>query len=145
MAIRTVKQYSDRGSLKALTQRQEDEVPFTSSELRIKKLYDYASTHADARLLDCLGFVTTDYIENKNAIPLSVYRLRKIVSDIVSKSGSKILELKQNLDNCFFGNEEHCLAVVKSEIRQHECLKKVASADRSLDLKSKRSFRRASK
>lgn len=144
MAIRSVKQYSDRGSLKNLTQRQEDEVPYSSTELRIRKLYDYAHTHADAGVLDCLGFITTDYIGEKNALPLSVYRLRKIVSDISNKPGNKILEMKQNLDNCFFGNEEHCLAVVKSEIRQHESLIKVASADRSLDLKSKRSFRRVS-
>lgn len=143
MAIRTVKQYSDRGSLKALTQRHEDEVPFTASELRIRKLYDYAHTHADAGLLNCLGFITTDYIGEKNALPLSVYRLRKIVDDITVKSGGKILEMKQNLDNCFFGNEEHCLAVVKSERRQRESLIKVASADRLLDL-NKRSFRRAS-
>ena len=144
MAIRSVKSYSDRGSLKNLTKRQEDEVPFSPSELRIKKLYDYACAHTDVGILDSLGFITTDYIHDKNALPLSVYRLRKIVAEISAKPGSKILEMKQDLDNCFFGNEEHCLAVVKSENRQHECLIKVASADRSLDLKSKRSFRRVS-
>lgn len=142
MPTRAVKQYSDRGSLKALTKRHEDEVPFTASELRIRKLYDYAHTHADAGLLNCLGFITTEYIGEKNALPLSVYRLRKIVEDIKSKSGDKILKLKQNLDNCFFSNETHCFEVIKSESRKRESLLKVASADRSLDLK--RSFRRAS-
>lgn len=144
MGIRSIKSPSDRGSLKHLSQRHEDEVPFTSRELRIKKLYDYACAHADVNLLDSLGFITTNYIEDKNALPLSIYRLRKIVSDIVSKSEDKILKMKQELDNCFFRNEEHCLELVKSEIRQHECLIKVASADRSLDLKRKRSFRRVS-
>lgn len=142
MPIRTVKQYSDRGSLKNLSQRHEDEVPYSTIELRIKKLYDYAHTHADASVLDCLGFITTEYINDKNALPLSVYRLRKIVSDISNKSGNKILKMKQDLDNCFFSSEKHCLTAIKSESRQRESLIKVASADRSLDL-SKRSFRRA--
>ena len=144
MPIRPVSSYSDRGKIKNLNNLHENEVPFTSIELRLKELYTYAHTHADTNLLNCLGFITTDYINEKNALPLSVYRLRKIVADISNRLDSKILEMKQNLDNCFFGNEEHCLAVVKSESRQRESFKKVASADRSLDLNSKRSFRRVS-
>lgn len=128
MSYRTVKQYSDRGSLKNLTQRQEDEVPFSSAELRIKTLYDYATLNHDEPLLDSLGFITTDYIGDKNALPLSVYRLRKIVEDRQNKFGNTIANMKQDLDNCFFDNEQHCLAVNKAENRQRESLKKVASA-----------------
>lgn len=144
MPIRAVSSYSDRGKLKNLNQLHENEIPFTRSELRLQELYNYAHTHADTGLLNCLGFITTDYIGDKNALPLSVYRLRKVVEDIKARPGSRFLEMKQDLDNCFFSNEEHCLAVIKSENRQRESLIKVASADRLLDLKSKRSFRRAS-
>ena len=68
MGSRAVKSYSDRGSLKELAQRQEDEVPFTSSELRIKKLYDYACTHADINLLDSLGFIAI-LLQLQNNLP----------------------------------------------------------------------------
>ncbi len=141
MPIRAVKSYSDRGSIKNLSQRQEDEVPFSNSEIRIKKLYDYATQNNDKGILDSLGFITTDYIADKNALPLSVYRLRKIVEDRSKEFGNNIANMKQDLDNCFFGNEQHCLAANKIEARQHESLVKVASASHS---PIKRSFWRAS-
>lgn len=70
-------------------------------ELRMKKLYEYAKIHKDTKLLNCLGFITTDYIEDKNALPLSVYRIRKIIEDINSKGSEKIEHLKSELSLCF--------------------------------------------
>jgi len=105
MSIRVVKQHSDRGSLKDLVTKAKDtatsELKYLPSELRMKQLYEYAQLNKDSKLQAATGFITTDYISDKNALPLSVYRLRKIVDDIKSKSGGKIDELTQQLFGCF--------------------------------------------
>ncbi len=93
MPIRSVKQYSDRGKIKDLTG--EPEVPPTSFEQRAKRLFDY-----DKNLQTAAGFITTDYIADKNALPLSVYRIRQIVDDIKSKSSGAIDQLSQELSSC---------------------------------------------
>lgn len=86
MPIRKVKQYSDRGKIKDLINKQESEAPLLPSELRLQKLYEYASKNNNHSVLKELGFITTDYIEDKNALPLTIYRIRQIVADIKSKS-----------------------------------------------------------
>lgn len=103
MPTRVAKQYSDRGSLKNLVKSQEkfEELQPLPSELRMQKLFEYSKFHNDEKLLSVLGFITTDYISDKNALPLSVYRLRKIVDDISSRPDSKVLQLKNQLDQYF--------------------------------------------
>ena len=64
-----------------------------------------------------------------------------MIQDIEAKSGGKIAALAQEMSGCFFGNEQHCLAVRKSEHRQRESLIKVASASSAPF--NKRSFWRA--
>jgi hypothetical protein len=96
MAIRTVKQHTDRGSLKNLVKSNEISKPEAiplPSELRMKQLYEFAQLNKDKNMQSALGFITTDYISDKNAIPLSVYRIRQIVEDIKSTSGDKINNL----------------------------------------------------
>lgn len=96
MAIRTVKQYTDRGSIKNLVKSNEisepEDIPLPS-ELRMKQLYEFAQLNKDKNMQSALGLITTDYISDKNAIPLSVYRIRQIVEDIKSTSGDKINNL----------------------------------------------------
>jgi hypothetical protein len=105
MPIRTVKQYTDRGKIKDLVVRLgETIVPESepsSSELRMKKLYEFAQICKDKKLQDAIGFITTDYIADKNAIPLSAYRLRQMVADIKSKSPGKIDALEKQFSECF--------------------------------------------
>lgn len=106
MPIRTVKQHSDRGSLKNLISKVEDdqsvqECPDLPSIIRMKKLYEYAQSKNDKQLQSSLGFITTDYISDKNALPLSVYRIRKIVDDIKSKEPGKIERLQAQFSCCF--------------------------------------------
>lgn len=86
MPIRKVKQHSDRGKIQDLTNKQESEALLISSELRLKTLYEHAKQNNNYGVLKELGFITTDYIEDKNALPLTIYRLRQIVADIKSKS-----------------------------------------------------------
>jgi hypothetical protein len=103
MSIRAVKQYSDRGSIKDLAANAKDpyvpeEAP-KASELRMKKLLEYAQQ--DKKMQSALGIITIDYIADKNALPLSVYRLRKIVDDIKSKSSEPIDQFGQELSKIF--------------------------------------------
>ena len=100
MPIRRVSQRSDRGSLKELARPHEidvthSELPPTAPELRYKKLYEYATTYKDTKLSQALGVITTDYIADKNALPLSIYRIKKVVEDIKSRSGHEIEKLEQ--------------------------------------------------
>ena len=109
MAIRAAKQYTDRGSIKDLVNKrgkeaQEIELPVSSGELRMKKLYEYAHLNKDHNLQGALGFITTDYISDKNALPLSIYRLRKTVADIKSKSSNNIDQMAAQLSS-IIGNE----------------------------------------
>jgi hypothetical protein len=105
MPIRKVKQYSDRESIKNLSERIASEEPLSASEVRMQKLFDFAQKTHDSSMQAALGLITTDYIADKNAIPLSAYRIRQMVADIKSKSSSGIDELSQELSG-FFGIEE---------------------------------------
>lgn len=101
MPIRKVKQYSDRGKIQDLNNKRESEAPPLPSELRLQRLYEYAMQHNDYGILSGLGFITTDYVGDKNALPLTIYRIKQIVADIKSKSGEKIQRMTEELQNCF--------------------------------------------
>jgi hypothetical protein len=98
--IRRLSQTTDRGNIKDLAHPRKMEVGldkdllFTSTELRFKKLYEYAQTYKDKKLQQALGIITTDYIADKNALPLSIYRLKQVIEDIKSKSGGEIIRLE---------------------------------------------------
>lgn len=101
MPTRNVKQYSDRGKIQDLNNKRESEAPPLPSELRLKRLYEYAEQHNDQGILEGLGFITTGYVSDKNALPLTIYRIRNIVADIKSRSGDKIQQMTEELQNCF--------------------------------------------
>lgn len=128
MSIRVVKQYSDRGSLKDLVTKTKEpatsELKYLPSELRMKQLYEYAQLNKDSKLQAATGFITTDYISDKNALPLSIYRLRKIVDDIRSKSGGKIDELALQFSGCF---DEKLSDVLGKEYIKQKAMVKTAS------------------
>jgi len=110
MPIRHVKQNSERGSIKNLMQRQEDEVELTSTEKRFKQLWDYACENKDVGIQNALGIITTDYIGDKNALPLSIYRIRKIVEDIKSRPGSRVSQLQEEFAGLIQDNVSPLLA-----------------------------------
>ena len=101
MPIRKVKQYSDRGKIKDLASKHESEAPPLPSELRLKMLYEHAKQHNDTGILNALGFITTDYVADKNALPLIAYRIRQTVADIKSKSSEPIDKFGQELSKIF--------------------------------------------
>ena len=101
MPIRNVKQYSDRGKIQDLNNKRESEAPPLPSELRLQRLYEYAKKNNDHGILKELGFITTNYVSDKNALPLTIYRIRNIIADIKSKSGDKIQKMTEELRDCF--------------------------------------------
>jgi len=101
MSIRKVKQYSDRGKIKDLASKHESEAEVLPSELRLKRLYEYAKQHNDRGILNTLGFITTEYVDDKNALPLIAYRIRQSVGDIKSKSSEPIDLLGQEMSKIF--------------------------------------------
>ena len=124
--IRQVSQLSDRGSIKDLVHPREAEVglykePPTPAELRFKKLYEYAQTYKDIKLQGALGIITTDYIGDKNALPLSVYRLKKVVEDIKSRLGHEIEKLEQQFMS-------HLSDPVSSELVDYLSKKRIKTA-----------------
>jgi len=126
MPIRRVSQLSDRGSIKDLVHPREAEVglykePPTPAELRFKKLYEYAQTYKDIKLQGALGIITTDYIGDKNALPLSVYRLKKVVEDIKSRLGHEIEKLEQQFMS-------HLSDPVSSELVDYLSKKRIKTA-----------------
>src|SRR5574337_649852 len=104
MVIRKVHQYSDRGSIKDLinsaTNLENTVTQLLPSDIRLQKLLEYANTYRDKDLLSSLGIITTDYISDKNALPLSVYRIRRMVSDIKAASPN-IDQLSRQIAACF--------------------------------------------
>jgi len=79
MPTRTVRQHSDRGKIKDLARSSditEGNITPTPFELRMKKLFEFAQLCNDQRLQSALGFITTDYVSDKNSLPLTVYRVR---------------------------------------------------------------------
>lgn len=103
MPIRPVKQYSDRGKIKNLAKAEDcyqPEEAIIPSELRMQKLVEFSESTRDKGLQSAMGFITTDYIADKNAIPLSAYRIRQVVADIKSKSSGEIDELSQIMQSC---------------------------------------------
>lgn len=111
MPTRPTKSYSERGSLKDIKAQNEEAQAFpyevnsitvepTALELRLQKLYDFSKKNNDQDLLAASGFITTDYIADKSAMPLSAYRLRKTIDDIKSKSPGKIESLSQDFLTC---------------------------------------------
>jgi hypothetical protein len=131
MPIRAVKQYTDRGKIKDLVKSSEiDAEPLfqpSSTELRMKKLFEYAQLHKDKELQSSLGIITTDYISDKNALPLSIYRIRQIVDDIKSKSSEKINQLSQQFMGCF--NSEPSPEAIEY-LSTRRSINKIASARR---------------
>src|SRR5271166_3439344 len=97
-----LKIYSDRGSIKNIAAKQkeglESEEPPTPEELHLKQLYEMAITHHDQDLTEKLGFVTIEYAGNKEALPISIHRLREVINTIAARPGSKVNEIRQELD-----------------------------------------------
>lgn len=124
MSFRKIKQYSDRGKIQDLANKHESEAPPLPFEMRLKMLYEHAKNANNDSILKELGFITTDYIEDKNALPLTIFRLRQIVADIKSKS-PVIDQLSVQLSKLLFGIDQPGKKLVKSASRKLPIFRRV--------------------
>jgi hypothetical protein len=156
MPYRTVKPYSDRGSLKDLKERQEsgddDKLPATNFELRVKELYEHAMVRKDDALIESLGLIA---INGSPTDPVSIFRHREYVNTLSEKLAGQIEETKLELDACFADSTPTINSVPEemrpTEYRQirsrcailePESITKFAGADSTSS--TRRSFRRVS-
>lgn len=100
MPIRRVKTPSERGSIKDIAAGDTPYFPPEPFELRAKQLFEHGALTNNKELQAATGFITTDYIADKNALPLSAYRIRQVVADIKSKSPDHIEQLSQEMEAC---------------------------------------------
>ena len=98
MAIRAVKQRSDRGSIKNLQNGDDEYYPPTAIELRLKELYEYATVTRNEELQNSLGLIPISGATND---PISIFRHREYVDSLSAKMADKIEETKKILEGCF--------------------------------------------
>lgn len=98
MAIRAVKQRSDRGSIKDLQNGDDNNYPATPIELRLKELYEYATVTRNEELQNSLGLVPINGAPND---PISIFRHREYVESLSAKLADKIEQTKKELEGCF--------------------------------------------
>ena len=106
MPIRSVKQQSDRGSIKDIQKSVNDflgeqpQKPPTPYELRLKSLYEQAVISHDQALLDSLPFIA---INGSAKNPVSILRHKEYVSSLSVKLAEQIKKTEQELAQCFIG------------------------------------------
>jgi hypothetical protein len=135
MAIRTVKKYSDRGSLRDLVVARAargDELcdaPPTEEELELKKLYEYAEHTQNDDLKEALGFIVMPNSGDRSAFPVSVYRHREYIASLSEKRAVEIEQTKLQLAGCF--GEEFKPKLVRKHFLKQEMSKSAILSDNS--------------
>ena len=116
MPIRSVKQRSDRGSIRDINKAQgEFNEPPSDEELRLKKLYEYAELTNNEQLKKSLGFIVMP--GDKSSLPISVYRHREYVNSLSQDRIAHIERFKQELLVCF-GEDHQPINIRKSRLKQ---------------------------
>jgi|SRR5580698_6398112 hypothetical protein len=107
MPYKTVTQQSDRGNLKDIQDKRNSsleenpDMPPTSSELRIKSLYEHALVTRDQAMIESLGLIVIGG-DPKN--PVNIMRHREYVEELKIRLGSQIKETQEEIEN-FFTND----------------------------------------
>lgn len=95
MAIKT---YSDRGSIKDIHSKDEDNSPADDFELNIKNGYEYALATKDDALIQSLGLVA---IDGSAKDPIFLLKHREYVNKLIEKNAIGIEETRKELETCF--------------------------------------------
>lgn len=113
-----IKTYSDRGSIKDLSQRHEDsDIPFTKSEIRFKQLYLLAINTRDTKLEESLGIITANETINKNNYPFISNKIKEFVNNRLSVAGDAINKIKKELDICMLTSSDYKQALEVAKVR----------------------------
>jgi len=100
MPYRTVKPVSDRGSIRDLNKKTEEnpsENPPIPLEIRLAALYERAEQDKNVALMNSLPFITMQNPGERALFPVTVVRLREKVNAIKEKCGDLIKMLSEEL------------------------------------------------
>ena len=98
MSIRRVKQQSDRGSIRDLANGDDEKLPPTEEELRLKKLYEHSLATRDDALLASLGLIA---INGAPKDPIAIYRHKEYIDSLKEKLAEQIKQTADELAPCF--------------------------------------------
>ena len=129
MPIRTVKQHSDRGSIKTLIDNSGDNEPPTTLELRMKELYEYATATRDENLKASVGFIVMNVPGDKSAFPITLYRHREYVRSLNEKLASEIAQTAKEIELCLQPAEEPSYMKRARDLILDNTIMKTASSD----------------
>jgi hypothetical protein len=129
MPIRTVKQHSDRGSIKTLVDNSGDNEPPTTLELRMKELYEYATVIRDDDLKNSVGFIVMNEPGDKAAFPITLFRHREYVKSLNDKLAAEIATTAKEIELCLQPAEEPYQMKRARDIVLDNTIKKTASSD----------------
>lgn len=101
MPYKTVSLRSGRGNIKDIVKNslQEDpNLPPTSSELRIKTLYEHALVTKNQALVDSLGLIV---IEGNPKNPFHIMEHKKYIKELTDRFALKNKQIQNKIDSCF--------------------------------------------
>lgn len=98
MPIRRVQQQSDRGSIRDLANGDDEKLPPTEEELRLKKLYEHSLATRDDALLASLGLIA---INGAPKDPVALYRHKEYIESLKEKLAEQIKQTADELAPCF--------------------------------------------
>jgi hypothetical protein len=102
MPYRTVPPQSDRGSIKDLANGDDEKLPPTEEELRLKSLYEHSLATRDDALLASLGLIA---INGAPKDPIAIFRHKEYVDSLKEKLAEQIQKSADELALCFAAPE----------------------------------------
>ena len=153
MPYRTVKKYSDRGSLKDLVQVQPEDlysIEPTPQELRLKRIYEQSLLNKDSKLADSVGFIIMPESGNRASYPVSLYRHREYVKSLSAKLSNEINQFQNELSAYFNPVEDLPFEMKISQASRQRSLQTILGSEtllikiagQNVSVNKKRSFRR---
>lgn len=98
MPYRTVPPQSDRGSIKDLANGDDEKLPPTEEELRLKSLYEHGLATRDEALLASLGLIA---INGAPKDPIAIFRHKEYIDSLKTKLAEQIQQAADELAPCF--------------------------------------------
>lgn len=143
MPYRRVQQQSDRGSIRNLANGDDEKLPPTEFELRLKELYEHAMVTRNQALVDSLGLIPLNGTAND---PVSIFRHREYVKSLSDKLAAQIQETAKEIEGCLAIDETSLpREVMNSRYKQANSLAAISDTKELVKTAStspRRSFRR---
>ncbi len=143
MPIRRVQQQSDRGSIRDLANGDDEKLPPTEFELRLKEMYEHAMVTKNQAMIESLGLIPLD---GSAKDPVSIFRHREYINSLKDKMAEQIQATSKELEGCLAVDETNVAQELRlSRYKQANSLSAILDTDELVKTASalpKRSFRR---